>query len=137
VKAGRSNLEIADAANRTFNEHGVDAVAGFYTDDMEWRMPHGWMEQSVYRGHQGLRELAGAWSDQFDDYRWDQVDLIEVDSNRVLGLYVTRGNIKGSGLPVELSVGLVLTFDEGLIRRADTYFSWDEAREAVGVEARD
>jgi ketosteroid isomerase-like protein len=135
MDVGRNNLELARTINRAFNEGGTEAVVPYYSEEFEWHMPDGWLEKDVYRGRDGIRELANAWFGQFDEYRWDEIELSEIDADRILGLYQMRGTSKGSGVPAEQPIGLILTFREGLIVRVDSFFGWDEARSAADVRA--
>ena len=47
--------------------------------------PHApeWLDQSVYRGHEGLREVLHLWTESFDEYHWSQERLIDGDADMV------------------------------------------------------
>ena len=129
-----SNLEVAAAVNRALNEEGTEGILRFYAEDCEWHMPAGWVEQNVYRGREGVRALSDSWFGQFDDYRWEQKELTELDDGRVLGLYSMQGRSKVSGVPIEQQVGGLFTFRDGLVIRAEAFFSWEDARAAAGLD---
>lgn len=40
---------------------------------------------------------------------------------------------RGTGVPIEQPVALIVTFRDGLVARVDSFFAWDEARKAAGI----
>ena len=91
------------------------------------------MEQEVYNGHQGLRELNESWRQSFDEYGLDLERVIDLGGNRVLALLLQRGRIKAVGNPVEQAVGWIVEVLDGQLARVDVHFSWESALEAAGL----
>ncbi|HEV3230256.1 MAG TPA: nuclear transport factor 2 family protein, partial [Solirubrobacteraceae bacterium] len=130
----RQNVEIV---RRSFEAHrtgGIEAAIPFYAPDFVWDAGPDWLEDRVYRGHDGARRLDAIFAASFEDYSL-VVHEIRGVGEQVLALYEATGRIKDSGVPLRQPVGLVLSdFRDGAIGKVRSYFSWQEAREAVGVE---
>jgi ketosteroid isomerase-like protein len=126
----------ADIVRRSFEAHrsgGIEASLRFYAPDFVWDAGPDWLEDRLYRGHDGARRLDAIFIENFEDYAL-AVHEIRAVGDRVLALYEATGRIKGSGLPIRQPIGIVLSrFREGTIGEVRSYFSWSEAREAVGL----
>ena len=112
---------------------GIEAALAFYAPDFAWYTGPGWVEDDVYRGHDGARRLDAVFFGNFEDYALELHEIRAV-GERVLALYAAIGRIKGSGATVRQPVGMVVSnFREGAIGEVRSFFSWKEAREAVGL----
>jgi ketosteroid isomerase-like protein len=128
----QENVEIVKKSFEAHNAGGIDAALAFYDADLIWDAGPEWVEGRVYRGHEGARRLDAVFVGSFDDYRLT-VHEIRAVGERVLALYEVTGRIKGSGLPIRQPIRIVLSdFDEGMIGRVQSFFSWKEALAAVG-----
>jgi ketosteroid isomerase-like protein len=126
-----AQLEALRGLNVAFNERAD--WAAFYAPGAEFHMPVEWPEEPVYRGEEGLRKVVQLWTENFDEYRWEEERLIEVPPDRVVGLYNQAGQIKGTGTRIDQAIGIVFRFRGELIDRVDAFFSWKAALEAAGV----
>jgi ketosteroid isomerase-like protein len=116
-----------------FERGGVEAALGVFDPAIYWASPPEWMDQSGYKGHEGLRELEALWRENFDEF-----GLTLEEIRRVGELYVVllhqHGRIKGSGDFVRQKVGWVMTYaDNGLIVDLRAFFSWDQALEEAAT----
>ena len=80
-------------------------------------MPVEWLEESVYRGHDGLRKVLRLWTENFDEYHWEGGAAARGPPEGVVGLYYQRGRIKGVDNWIEQPIGCVLRFRGELISR--------------------
>jgi ketosteroid isomerase-like protein len=128
------DVEVVRELNATFNgdPKNADAWLEFYDPAIEFHMPERWPEEPVYYGYDGVRRAAALWSENFDDYRWDEERLIDT-GDCVVGLWHTRGRIKQGGTWIEAPVGSIWHVRDGKVLRVDTYFTWDEALDAAGL----
>jgi ketosteroid isomerase-like protein len=130
----QKNVEVV---RRSFEAHsvgGIEAALEFYASDLVWDAGPEWVEDRVYRGHDGARRLDAVFIESFDDYVLT-VHEIRAVGERVLALYQATGRIKGSGLPIRQPIGIVLSdIHDGVIGRVRSFFSWKEAVEAAGLE---
>jgi ketosteroid isomerase-like protein len=121
------------SAIQAFNEGGVEAALEFFDPNLEWVAPPEWLEDRLYKGHDGLRRLAAYWTQLFDDYELEPERSMDVGEDEVVLLLNQRGQIKGSGDPVEGSIGYLAQIRDGLVTRVNIYFSWEATLEAAGL----
>jgi ketosteroid isomerase-like protein len=126
-----AQLEALRGLNVAFNER-ADWVA-FYDPEAEFHMPVEWPEEPVYRGEAGLRKVVQLWTENFDEYHWDEKRLVEVPPDRVVGLYNMAGQIKGTETQIDQAIGIVFRFRGERIDRVDAFFSWAAALETAGL----
>jgi ketosteroid isomerase-like protein len=127
------DLELARVVIDAFNRGGVEAILEYADPDVEWWAPSGWMEETLYKGHDGLRKLNSFFEQYFDSYEIDAQELIDV-GDRVVLLGYQRGVIRGSGDLVEQRSGWICEFRNGLGTRTWVYFSWEEALTTAGLQ---
>jgi hypothetical protein len=127
-----ARIQLIEELNRAFNAR--EDWSRFYDTEVELHTPPEWLDQSVYRGHEGLREVLNLWTESFDEYQWSQERLIEGD-DAIVGLYHQRGRIKGVDSWIEQAIGCVYRFRGDKVSRLDVFFSWDAAIAASGVTA--
>jgi uncharacterized protein len=128
------NVEIVRRTLDAFNQHGVEAALAYFDPEIEWLGPPEWLEKNRYRGHDGIREIASEWTENFEGYRLDAERAIDV-GGPVLVLAYQRGRIKGSGDEIESPIAYVWELRDGKGIRVQVYFSWEQALEAVGLAA--
>jgi len=121
------------SAIEAFNEGGVESALAFLDPEIEWWAPPEWLEDPVYRGHDGIRRLAAYWTELFDQYRLELVRIVEAGDDKVVILLNQLGQIRGSGDRIEGPIGYVAEVRGGLVTRVDIYFSWERTLEAAGV----
>jgi ketosteroid isomerase-like protein len=126
------NVEIVRDTIAAFNRGGVEAALEYFDPDLEWIGPPEWLEDRIYRGHDGIRKIASVWTENFDEYRLDIDRVIDAGDHVVVLLY-QRGRIKGSADQIEQPIGYDWEVREGKGTRVGVYFSWDEALKAVGL----
>jgi ketosteroid isomerase-like protein len=129
----QENVEIVRDAFQTFGAEGIDAALSFFSPDFVWYPTDRWLERSAYRGHDGMRRLEAAFSENFDDFRYE-VRGIRDAQDRVVALIDMIGRIKHSGAEVTQRLGFVVSgFHDGTFREVRAFPSWHEALEAVGL----
>jgi ketosteroid isomerase-like protein len=133
----RENVETTLRAFDAWNRGDREQWLAPAHPDVEWssaivRALEG--AETVYRGRD--EEVSAFWDD------WHGVWNLELDVSEtrdlgdtivVLARMRTRGNV--SGAEVERSIGYVVEFEDGLIRRMRAYLSQREALEAAGLSA--
>ena len=128
----QENVEVVRRLLTAFNRDGVEATLEHFDSEVEWIGPPEWPEGRMYKGHDGIRRLAAAWGENFDEYRVDPDRLIDA-GDRVVALANQRGRIKGSAVPIAQEVGVVGTVRDAMIVHVEAYFSWSEALKAAGL----
>ena len=129
----QENVELVRDAFQTFSAEGINAALSFFSADFVWYPTDRWLEGDAYRGHDGMRRLAAAFSENFDAFRYE-VRGIRDAQDRVVALVDMIGRIKPSGAEVSQRLGFVVSgFREGMFREVRAFPSWHEALEAVGL----
>ena len=127
------NVEVAKLVYEKFAAGGVEAALPCFAQDVvAYPFPE-WIEQSEYRGHDGLRALIAVWTDNFDEFELHTHEVREVgDSVLILG--ETAGRIKDSGVPIRQPLGVVYSdFRDGKIGKSHNFLTWRQALNAVGL----
>jgi ketosteroid isomerase-like protein len=127
------NAEVVRRTLEAFNTGGVEAALRYFDPEVEWLGPPEWLEKHLYKGHDGIREIAALWGENFDEYRLDLEDAIDAGNNHVVALVHQRGRTKGGGVAIEGRIGYDWEVRDGKGVRVQVHFSWEEALEAAGV----
>jgi ketosteroid isomerase-like protein len=128
----QGNVEVATQAIEAFNETDVEAFALLTTPDFEWSPSMVAIEGTVFQGRQGIesyfRSLAFAW-EKFHIHR----GRFREGEDVVVMLGRLEGHGKGSGVPVDSSLGMVFDCRDGLICRIRGFLDHAEALKAAGL----
>ena len=73
-------------------------------------------DSKTYRGHAGVREAFDDWPKQWDDFRVELLDVIDVSDAQTIS--VTRHYLRARGIDMEQEVAYVHTARDGLARAA-------------------
>jgi ketosteroid isomerase-like protein len=130
----RENVEIVRNAFDAFGAEGIGAALSFFSPDIVWYPTDRWLDGSAYRGHDGMRTIEAAFSENFDDFGF-QVHGTRDAQDRVVARVDMTGRIKHSGSEVRQRLGFVVSgFRDGTFREVRVFPSWDEALKAVELE---
>jgi ketosteroid isomerase-like protein len=132
-----ADLRLIRHAVDLFNRRELERLMDVYVPESEWVMPAEWPDQRTYRGIDQIRELVLDVLQGFDDYRYDEERLVELEDGRVLGMWTIRAKVKGSGARVEMPLGTIYELGrpqgEPKLVRVTTYFSWQDAARGAGI----
>ncbi|MGA2320470.1 MAG: nuclear transport factor 2 family protein [Solirubrobacteraceae bacterium] len=128
-----ANVELAARIVDAFNGRDVDTFSGLITDDFVWvTRTVTSSELTQYRGQEGLRQF-------FEDTElfWEKIES-RVDEIRDVGdRAVVLGELFWHGRRRSLEVagpfGSVLYFENGKLKRIETYRSASEALASLGL----
>src|SRR5215204_7638119 len=111
------NVEIIRRGYADFAQKGVEGVIPFYTEDaIIYSIPE-WPDDPEYHGHDGVRKLTQQWTDNFDDFGLDLLELHDGGAT-VVALFELTGQTKGSGIPMRMEIGAVFSgFRDGRVAR--------------------
>jgi ketosteroid isomerase-like protein len=127
------NVEIVRRALEAFNREGVEAAMQYFDTEVEWLGPPEWLEEHLYKGHDGIRRSALLWNESFEEFRIDPQKLIDA-GDQVVALAYQRGRSKGSANWIASQIAYVWTVRNRLGVRVQVYFSWEQALKAVGLD---
>ena len=118
-----------------FNETSVEEALPYLHPEIEWVAPPEWLEDQLYKGHDGIRRLSAYWTQLFDEYRLIPQRVMDAGDGRVVLLLQQEGRIIGSGDQVESPLGYLAEIRDTLVVRVEIFFSWDATLEAAGLSA--
>jgi ketosteroid isomerase-like protein len=125
------NVVLAREAYEAFNRLDLGAVLERLDPAIEWRMHEQFTRAPrVYTGHDGVRQVFDAFHENFDDFRTEPREFIEVGERLVIPVRM-RGRQKGSGTPVEIDLVQVWTTRNGRATALDVYSTKEEALSSV------
>lgn len=127
------NVEIAVQSEAAFDAGGVEAVLAWFTPDVVLHSIPDWVGGPEYRGQEGVRAMAAAWTDNFDEFGFSVSERRDL-GDRVLTRGEMVGRIKGSGTPIRQPLMAVFSnFRDGQIGEVHYFTSWPQALEFVGL----
>ena len=85
-----------------------------------------------FRGREEIRGLMKEWRATFEDVVLEIEQVIPADE-RVLVVISLRSRGRAGGVETTLRWGLLMSFRDGLVVRAENYYDVDQALEAVGL----
>jgi uncharacterized protein len=126
------NVEITQQAYEAFNRGGVDAILDFLSEDIEWHM---WEQfargQRVFRGHDGVREVLGIFTENYDDFRAEPEEFLDAGDTVLVPVRLI-GRVRGTGDEERFDLVQVWSARDGLAYRLDVYTDRTEALRATG-----
>jgi ketosteroid isomerase-like protein len=119
-----------DAFGRGDHDTWRAVVEELFEPDAEW--VSAWATRP-HRGHEGIAHWLELMTEGFADFR-AELDHIEEHGDLVLSYHRFHGIFTKSGVVTERKTGVVWEFRGDKCHRATSYFGWDEARLAAGLD---
>jgi ketosteroid isomerase-like protein len=121
-------------AGLAHGDPGAAFDSGVYAADLEWILPPGGAGfRDVYVGREGFIEFMKTWTEDFD-WSIELERLVDAGDDRVVGVFRQRATGRGSGVPVELYMGVVYELEHGRVVRIRNYLNPAKAFEAAGLD---
>jgi ketosteroid isomerase-like protein len=105
--------------------------AGTVAADAEWIVREGMDGRTVWTGREEFVQFIRTWTEEFESWSIQVERLIDAGEDRVVALTHQSGTGKGSGVPVELDLGLIYELKDGRVIRITNYLTHAEALEAA------
>jgi len=115
-----------------WRENDLERALGNLSPDFEWIVP-GHPEGELRRGPEATIAFFREWTEPWEELHVDW-KLEPAGPDRVLAELTMRGRGRGSGAPVEMHVGQLWTFREGVAASMVLYLDLDEARREAGLD---
>jgi ketosteroid isomerase-like protein len=128
------NVDVIRRGFESINRVGPDGAREFMDADIVLEMPEGLIDAGSYHGREALMRVWHAYSDEFEDFRWEVERLFGVE-DRVFLRVRERGRGRQSGAGVDWQRWWVYTLRAGLIVRAQFCLDESTALEAAGASA--
>ena len=134
----QENVEAVEAAFAAFSRGGVDALAAYLTEDVNWRAMEGAPDdRGPIHGRDAMRAYVQDWFDMFDELRWEPVELIDAGGDQVIAVVHFAGRAKLSRVQADMTYAVVHTIRDGKVAVGREYATRQEALEAAGSSSRD
>jgi ketosteroid isomerase-like protein len=90
-------------------------------------------DADVYRGPDGFFKWLGVWSESWESWRFEDLEILPAGEDRAVALF--RMIVKGrdSGVEIDRRDGVAYTLRSGKIVRMEYYNDQQKALEAVGL----
>jgi ketosteroid isomerase-like protein len=125
------NLEIV---LRAFEElRKGDFEGGAWDPNVEVVNAAGWVIETTYRGHTGLRRWWEDLAEAFGDFDLELDETLEVDDERVLTTQRFVGHFRATEIPFDGLWASILWVKDGKVVRAEGYLSKRRAMRAAGL----
>jgi len=130
----QENVEIVEAAQQAWERGGLDSVAEYWADDIDYQAAEGALDdRGPLHGKEAVRAYAQEWLDMFDDFKSEPVELIDAGGDNVIAVIRNSGRAKLSGVETDLTYAAVYTIRDGKIAQGREYMTRAEALEAAGL----
>jgi ketosteroid isomerase-like protein len=134
VAMSEENVEVVEAAFKAWAEDGLDALAGHWSEDIDWRAMEGAPDDhGPIHGKDAMRAYVQDWIDMFDDFKTEPVEIIDAGEDKVVAVLRASGRAKLSGIETDLTYAAVCAIRDGKISRGREYATREEALEAAGL----
>jgi ketosteroid isomerase-like protein len=128
------NVAVVVAAWNAFAQGGLDALAAYWTEDVDHRAIEGAPDdRGPMHSREALRAYFQDWLDIFDDVETEVVELIDAGGDKVIAVLEVSGRAKLSGVETRLTYAVVYTIRDRKIARGREYAVRDQALEAAGL----
>jgi ketosteroid isomerase-like protein len=127
------NLEVV---RRAFEDlRSGDYEGGAWDSEVEVINAAGWVIETSYRGHAGLRRWWDDLAEAFGDFALELEEAMEVDEERVLTTQRFVGHFRATEIPFDGPWASILWIRDGKIVRAEGHLSKRRAMRAAGLTA--
>jgi ketosteroid isomerase-like protein len=127
------DLELVRELNRAFNDRDR-AWLDLFDPGAEVHLPPGLPGEQVYAGLSDIERAASLWTTSVEDYHWEMHELIDA-GDCMVGLFRFRSQVNAHTSWLAPPFGAVFYMRAGRIARVLTFFSWEEAMRAAGLQA--
>ena len=116
-----------------------ETVLSLYHPELVWDHSNnaevaGLVGETVYHGHDGLREWSRQFYEAWEDVTAELQDVIDLGDDRVIAVLDYRGRGRVSGVEVQFThMAGIFTIRNGQVLRAEWYRNEEGALQAAGV----
>jgi ketosteroid isomerase-like protein len=125
------NLEIVHQAFAELRSGQYNG--GVWDPDVEVINAAGWVIETTYRGHAGLRRWWEDIAEAFGDFGIELDEAVPVDEERVLTTQRFVGRFRATEIPFDGPWASILWVRNGKVVRAEGYLSRRRAMRAAGL----
>jgi ketosteroid isomerase-like protein len=126
-------VQVVRAVTDAFARGDLETVFAAVAPEIEWDFTHTdqWPEQKIYRGYESVLEFFRAWTEEWDDYRFEVEEIIDAGDQAVAVVH-DEGRGRRSGIPLERRHAELWTVEDGKVIRIELFDDKADALEAAG-----
>jgi ketosteroid isomerase-like protein len=129
------SVRIVRDCLQAYADGGLDAMAGFWDDEISWRAIEGAPDDvGEMHGAERVRRYFQEWVDMFEGITNVAEELFDIGDDRVLAVQRAAGRARLSGAETEIRFAVVYTVRDGKIVRGREYLDRGEALKALSAE---
>jgi ketosteroid isomerase-like protein len=125
------NIARAQAGIAAFNRGDQAALMEFIHPEVEALVGPRLMNTGTWHGHEGYREMVGAWNEAWGEIQTRPVAVETPDDDHVIVEILQTATGSGSGVPVEMTVFYLLEIRDARAVRVHIYADRQAALEAL------
>jgi ketosteroid isomerase-like protein len=129
----QENVELVRLGYEAFREGNWELVQENSHPDLVIVQPPEVPDAKTYRGPHAFADAAADWPSQWEDFKLELVELIDVDDERVIAVTRHHGRGAESGIEMDFTVAYLNTLRDSKLARVDMFFSRAQALGAVGL----
>jgi ketosteroid isomerase-like protein len=129
----QEHVELVRKLFEAHNLGGVEATLPLLPSDVRMYTAPEFIEDPLYRGHDGVRKVDALFADNFDEWGWELLEVRDA-GDRAVAFLEMKGRIKDSGVPIRMTLVMVASdFRGGTVGELRFFGSLQDANEAVGL----
>ena len=131
----QENVETFERVTEAYKRRDVEAMLADLDPDIEWHpglLASLGGEATVYRGHEGIRELVRDHDEHFSEFNNEYSEIRDL-GDQVLAIGHIRARGKASGAETVSPLAFLVESKDGKATRVRTYLDPQEALEAAGL----
>ena len=129
----QENVELVRLGFEAAVSGDTAAFDGYLTPDLEIVQPPEVPDAKTYRGPTAMRDALDDWPSEWEDFRMELLDVIDVSDDTLIGVTRHTGRGAHSEIEMDFEVAYVYRLREGKLARLEMYFGRDQALKAVGL----
>jgi ketosteroid isomerase-like protein len=126
------NVDLLRRVAEAYNARDVEAFTAYFDPSVELYSEMTTPGGSLYRGHEGIRQLFRDLEDGWQEIRGEPESFFDL-GDQTLVFYEARGRGRKSGAEVSMSVALMAEWRDELIVYFKTYRDRKDALAELGV----
>jgi ketosteroid isomerase-like protein len=129
----QENVELVETTWSAFQRGDVAFMRQTCRPDVVIVQPPEVPDTKTYSGLDGVREAVEDWPKQWEDFRFEVLEIIDVSDSQVVSVTRHHGRGTASGIQMDAIVAYVHTMTDGKLARLDMFFSKEQAVKATGL----
>ena len=125
ICAASGSKPCSEATSRRFD--------GMTTPDLELVQPPEVPDAKTYEGRGAIVEAMEDWPNQWEDFRMDLIEIIDVGDEVAVSVTRHRGRGRESGIEMDFEVFYVQKGRNGKLARIEMFFNRAQAFKAAGL----